>query len=145
MPKPKKHIKTFAALRAEGCLDLQTKPTQMPLAHFAWPSMISTTLIAKKHCLGSTLRFHIYIYIYIYRIKAFKGTNLNYNFCQFRYPTSNHVHEGLHSAALSRASPHCNEQDLPSSGGRGVQHTRWLQTFLTELGPIRGRHPIERL
>ena len=35
VPKPKKHLNKIPALRAEGCLDLQTKPTKIALAHFA--------------------------------------------------------------------------------------------------------------
>ena len=39
--------------------------TKFALAHFAWPFIVGTTMIpqqsiTKKHCLGSTRRFHIY-------------------------------------------------------------------------------------
>ena len=47
------------------------RPPKIAFEHFVWQFIVgkpqdSTTIIAKKLCLGSTRRFHIYIYIYIY-------------------------------------------------------------------------------
>ena len=76
VPKPRclspKTTKQMSfALRAKRCLDLQTKPTKIAFRTPITSTWICTTMIpqqslAKKHCLGSTRRFHIYIYIYIY-------------------------------------------------------------------------------